>query len=41
MGIIPQVIDTVIFIEGGKITEVLQLELTAKVPDGMLSEELA
>ena len=30
-----------IFIEGGKITEVLQLELTAKVPDGMLSEELA
>ena len=41
MGIIPQVIDTVIFIEGWKITEVLQLELTAKVPDGMLSEELA
>lgn len=41
MGIIPQVIDTVIFIEGGNITEVLQLELTAKVPDGMLSEELA
>ena len=41
MGIIPQVIDTVIFIDKGQITEVLQLELTAKVPDGMLSEELA
>jgi ATPase len=33
MGIIPQVIDTVIFIDKGQITEVLQLELTAKVPD--------
>jgi len=41
MGIIPQVIDTVIFIDKGQITEVLQLELTAKVPDWMLSEELA
>lgn len=41
MGIIPQVIDTVLFIDKGQISEVLQLELTAKVPDGMLSEELA
>lgn len=41
MGIIPQVIDTVIFIDKGQISEVLTLELTAKVPDGMLSEELA
>lgn len=41
MGIIPQVIDTVVFIDQGQIQEVLQLELTAKVPDGMMSEELA
>jgi ATPase len=41
MGIIPQVLDTVIFIDKGKISEILQLELTAKVPDGMLSEELS
>ena len=41
MGIIPQVIDTVLFIDKGQVSEVLQLELTAKVPDGMLSEELA
>jgi len=41
MGIIPQVLDTVIFVDKGKIGEILQLELTAKVPDGMLSDELA
>ena len=35
MGIIPQVIDTVLFIDKGQVSEVLQLELTAKVPDGM------
>jgi ATPase len=41
MGIIPQVLDTVIFIDKGTISEILQLELTAKVPEGMLSEELS
>lgn len=41
MGIIPQVLDTVIFIDKGAISEILQLELTAKVPEGMLSEELS
>ncbi len=41
MGIIPQVLDTVIFIDKGEISEILQLELTAKVPDGMMSEELS
>lgn len=41
MGIIPQVLDTVIFVDKGKIDEILQLELTAKVPEGMMSEELA
>ena len=41
MGIIPQVIDTVVFINKGQIEEILQLELTTKVPEGMLSEELS
>jgi ATPase len=41
MGIIPQVLDTVMFIDKGQVAEILQLELTAKVPDGMMSEELA
>ena len=41
MGIIPQVLDTVIFVDKGKISEILQLELTAKVPEGLLSDELA
>jgi len=41
MGIIPQVIDTVVFVDKGQIGEILQLELTAKVPEGMLSEELS
>ena len=34
-------VDTVLFIDKGQVSEVLQLELTAKVPDGMMSEELA
>ena len=41
MGIIPQVIDTIVFINKGQIEEILQLELTTKVPEGMLSEELS
>lgn len=41
MGIIPQVIDTVIFIDKGQIEEIYQLALTVKVPEGMISEELA
>lgn len=41
MGIIPQVIDTVIYIDGGKIEEILQLKLTVKVPEGMLSADLS
>ncbi len=39
--IIPQVIDTVIFIKAGKIDEVLVLDLVVKVPHGMASEDLA
>lgn len=41
MWIIPQVLDTVIFIDKGKIEEILGLELTAKVPEWMMSEELS
>jgi len=41
MGIIPQVIDTVIYIEDWKINEIYQLTLTVKVPDWMMSDELA
>jgi ATPase len=41
MGIIPQVIDTVIYIDKGKIAEIYNLELTVKVPEGMESEDLA
>jgi len=41
MWIIPQVIDTVIFIDKWKIWEILQLTLTAKVPEWMQSEDLS
>jgi len=41
MWIIPQVIDTVIFIDKWKISEILQLTLTAKVPEWMESEDLS
>lgn len=41
MGIIPQVIDTVIYIEKGEIQEIYNLSLTVKVPEWMISEELA
>lgn len=41
MGIIPQVVDTVIFVDKWKIAEILQLTLTAKVPEWMESEDLS
>lgn len=41
MGIIPQVVDTVIFIDGGAVKEILTLDLIAKVPEGMMSADLA
>ncbi len=41
MGIIPQVLDTVVFIKDGQIWEILQLKLVVKVPHGMMSEDLA
>jgi len=41
LGMIPQVVDTVLFIDAGKIAQVLELEFTVKVPDGMTMEDLA
>ncbi len=41
LGVIPQVIDTVIFIKNGKIDKVLSLQMTVKVPSGMTEADLA
>ncbi|HHE04702.1 MAG TPA: ATPase [candidate division WOR-3 bacterium] len=41
LGVIPQVVDTVIFVEGGKISKVYELRYTVKVPTGMYAEDLA
>jgi len=41
LGMVPQIIDTVIFIKDGEIKNVYSLELTVKVPYGMLDEELS
>jgi len=41
MGVIPQVIDTVVFIKNGLINKVLSLKMTVKVPSGMTEADLA
>ncbi len=41
LGIIPQVVDTVIFIEAGDVSKVYRLDLVVKVPSGMRDEDLA
>lgn len=41
LGMIPQVVDTVIFIEAGKIVKVYELSFTVKVPYGMFEADLA
>ena len=41
LGIIPSVIDTVIFVNAGKIVKVYELELKVKVPTGMTEQDLA
>ncbi|MEM4472991.1 MAG: PINc/VapC family ATPase [Archaeoglobaceae archaeon] len=41
LGIIPQVVDTVIFIEAGKIAKVYELDFIVKVPEGMFESDLA
>lgn len=41
LGIIPQVVDTIIFIRNGKIDKVYVLEFGVKVPYGMIESDLA
>ncbi len=41
LGMIPHVLDTVIFVKDGQIKEVLELNLVVRVPTGMFEEDLA
>ena len=41
MGVIPQIIDTVVFIKNGQVDKVLSLGMTVKVPSGMTEADLA
>jgi len=41
LGVIPQVIDTVIFIKNGNVDQVLSVKMTVKVPSGMTEADLA
>ena len=41
LGVIPQIIDTVIFIKDGNVNKILNLMMTVKVPSGMTEADLA
>ena len=41
LGIIPSILDTVVFVKDGKISKVFELELKVKVPSGMTEQDLA
>lgn len=41
LGMIPQVVDTVLFIEKGEVTQVLEMRFTVRVPSGMTEADLA
>lgn len=41
LGMIPHIIDTVVFLEAGNITKVYTLNMTVRVPTGMTEEDLA
>jgi len=41
LGVIPHIIDTVIFIKNGNIDKVLSLHMEVKVPEGMTEQDLA
>ena len=41
LGVIPQVVDTVIFIDGGKVRKIYELKFTVKIPHGMIEADLA
>ena len=41
LGVIPSVLDTIIYIEAGTITRVLDVKMTVKVPAGLVESDLA
>lgn len=41
LGMIPHIVDTVIFVKAGKIEKILELDLVVKVPSGMNEPDLA
>ncbi len=41
LGIIPSVLDTIIYMEAGKIARVLEVKMTVKVPSGLMESDLA
>jgi ATPase len=41
LGVIPHVIDTIIFVKDGEVRQVLELNIVVKVPTGMTEEDLA
>jgi ATPase len=41
LGMLPSIIDTIIFIEGGDISSVLTIKMTVKVPSGLRDRDLA
>ena len=41
LGIIPSILDTVVFVKDGRISKVFELELKVKVPSGMVEQDLA
>ncbi|MEF8779224.1 MAG: PINc/VapC family ATPase [Haloferacaceae archaeon] len=41
LGMIPQVVDTVVFIEAGEVETVYDVQTTVKVPEGLAAEDLA
>ncbi len=41
LGMVPQVVDTIVFVEEGEIRKVYEISYTVKVPAGMMEEDLA
>ena len=41
LGVIPSVLDTIIYIEAGRIARVLEVKMTVKVPAGLIESDLA
>lgn len=41
LGLLPHVLDTLVFVDKGEVAQVLQLSLVVKVPEGLASDDLA